>query len=164
MPKMPKSVFYSFHYNKDHWRVQTVQKIGKIEGKPVLNAQDWETVRRQSKDAIERWIDQQMRYKSAVVVLVGAETSTRPWVDYEIRKAWDDRRPLVGVRIHGLKDQYEKQDPPGANPFVSVKLTNGRFLSEFVRLHDPVGITSQQVYASISENIESWVDSAVVRS
>lgn len=161
---MPKSVFYSFHYDRDHWRVQTVQKIGKIEGKPALNAQDWETVRRQSKDAIERWIDQQMKYKNAVVVLVGAETSTRHFVDYEIRKAWNDRRPLVGVRIHGLKDQNGDQDPPGSNPFASVKLTSGRFLSEFVTLHDPVGTTSQQIYASISDNIEAWVDRAVVRS
>ncbi|WP_353939677.1 TIR domain-containing protein [Micromonospora sp. b486] len=29
-----------------------------------------------------------MAYKKAVIVLVGQETASRPWVIYEIEKAW----------------------------------------------------------------------------
>jgi len=38
-----------------------------------------------------------MAYKSAIVVLVGAETASRRWVQYEIAHAWDNYKPLVGV-------------------------------------------------------------------
>jgi hypothetical protein len=161
---MAKSVFYSFHYDRDHWRVNQVLKMGALEGQSILNAQDWEAVKRKGDAAIEKWIGDQMAYKKAVVVLVGAQTASRPWVDYEIRKAWDDKRPLVGIRIHGLKDQNSKTDSVGADPFAKIKLKNGLTVADYVTLHNPAGSTSDQVYASIKNNIESWVDGAVARS
>lgn len=85
-------------------------------------------------------------------------------MDYEIRKAWDDRRPLVGIRIHKLLDSTRRSDSPGANPFARVKLKNGGFLSDYVTLHDPAGSTSQEAYNSIVNNITYWVDGAVTRS
>ena len=42
---MAKSVFYSFHYKRDVYRVQLVRNINALEGQPVLNAQDWEEIR-----------------------------------------------------------------------------------------------------------------------
>ena len=42
---MAKSVFYSFHYDRDVHRVQLVRNINALEGQPVLNAQEWEKVR-----------------------------------------------------------------------------------------------------------------------
>ena len=63
------------------------------------------------------------------MVLVGAQTASRPWVLYEIGKAWDDKRPLVGVRIHGLEGSNGKTDTLGTNPFSLVKLTKPLFVS-----------------------------------
>jgi hypothetical protein len=45
--------------------------MGAIEGQKILDSQDWESVKRRGRAAIEKWIDEQMRGKSAVVVLVG---------------------------------------------------------------------------------------------
>ena len=59
------------------------------------------------------------------MVLVGSETASRKWVDYEIRKAWDDKRPLVGIRIHGLKGLDQKTASRGANPFSKVTCPSG---------------------------------------
>lgn len=84
---MAKSVFYSFHCDRDVHRVQLVRNINALEGQPVLNAQDWETVRRGGQIAIKNWIDEQMAYKKAVIVLIGRQTADRPWVTYEIEKA-----------------------------------------------------------------------------
>lgn len=161
---MARSVFYSFHYDRDAWRVQQVIKIGALEGQPILNAQDWEAVKRKGDKAIEEWIAAQMAYKKAVVVLVGAETASRPWVKHEITKAWDGRKPLVGIRVHGLADSAGKTDRSGANPFEQVKLKNGLTVANYVPLHTPSGVTSKDVYASIASNIEGWVDGAVSRS
>ncbi len=92
---MAKSVFYSFHYDRDAWRVQQIIQMGALEGQPILNAQQWEEVKRKGDAAIEKWIADQMAYKSAVVVLIGAQTASRPWVRHEIAYAWDNHKPLA---------------------------------------------------------------------
>ena len=75
---MAKSVFYSFHYLRDVHRVQLVRNINALEGQPLLNAQGWESVRRQGDQAIKNWIQKEMAYKKAVIVLIGQETASRP--------------------------------------------------------------------------------------
>jgi hypothetical protein len=99
-----------------------------------------------------------------VVVLAGAETANRPWVRYEIIKAWNEKRPLVGIRVHGLADYAGLTDSAGANPFAQIELTNGGTLADYIPLRNPAGSTSQGVYASIADNIESWVAGAYRRA
>jgi len=161
---MARSTFVSFHYERDCWRVQQVLRMGAIEGQEILPAQEWESVKQQGKQAIEDWIENQMKYKAAVVVLIGAQTAARPWVKYEIAKAWNDRRPLVGVWIHGLKDSSGSTDTVGANPFEKVTLDNGGSVADHVPVHTPFGSDSNQVYDSIKNNLESWVVNAYKRS
>lgn len=158
------AVFYSFHYGRDHWRVQQVINMGVVEGQKILNAQGWEDVKKKGDAAIENWITEQMKYKTAVVVLMGAQTASRPWVIHEIRYAWDNNKPLVGVRIHGLEDQSRKTDSMGANPFAKVTLTNGQTLDQLVPVYNPSGANSQAVYASIKNNLTTWVANAKKRS
>src|SRR4051812_35176336 len=99
-----RKVFFSFHYRVDNWRVQQVQKMGKLEGQPILTSNQWEAVKRGGAAAIRRWIANQMRGKSCLVVLIGPRTAGRPWVEYEIKKAWRDGRGVVGIYIHSLKN------------------------------------------------------------
>jgi hypothetical protein len=160
---MVKSAFFSFHYDRDAWRVQQIINMGKLEGQPLLSPQKWEEVKRRGEQAIKNWITEQMKYKSAVVVLVGSRTAQRRWVKYEIADAWDNRKPLVGVRINGLADRDGQTDTQGSNPFTVVHLTGGATVGDYVSLHTPSGSTSQQVYASISNNLSSWVDDAYKR-
>lgn len=157
------AVYLSFHYDRDHFRVQQIRNMGIIEGQPLLSSQDWEAVKRRGEAAITAWIDKEMQYKRAVVVLVGAQTATRKWVLYEIRKAWDDHFPLVGVRIHGLRDSSGSTDQRGSNPFEQVTLKGGGALDRFVTLHDPVGTTSKDVYKSIADNLPTWIGGAKKR-
>ncbi len=160
---MARSIFASFDYAVDNWRVQQVLRMGAIEGDSLVTAQEWESVKRQTNAAIERWIHNQMLRKSAVVVLVGPETASSYWVDYEIRKAWDDNRPLVGIRIHGLQDSNERTSRAGANPFANVKLKNGLTLDQYVTLHNPSGSDSQAVYNSIATNLDRWIAGATTQ-
>ncbi|WP_225323453.1 TIR domain-containing protein [Mycobacterium marseillense] len=154
------AVFYSFHYERDAWRVQQIINMGVIEGQPILTAQKWEEVKKQGDQAIKNWIAEQMKYKTAVVVLVGAQTAGREWVRYEIGYAWDNYKPLVGIRINGLADGDGKTDSPGANPFESVTLDGGGTVGDHVTLWTPSGSTSQEVYASIKANLQTWVNGA----
>ena len=158
------AVYFSFHYDRDAWRVQQVANMGAVEGQPILKAQEWEEVKAKGKAAIEKWIADQMAYKSAVVVLVGSQTAGRPWVQYEIAKAWDDKRPLVGVRIHGLANSEGKTDLSGENPFAKVSLKSGGTVADHVTIHDPVGASSQAVYDSINTNLATWAAGAYKRA
>jgi hypothetical protein len=158
------AVFYSFHYDRDYWRVQQILNMGALEGQTILNAQKWEEVKRQGDAAIETWIGEQMAYKSAVVVLIGSQTSTRPWVRREIAKAWDDKRSLLGIQIHGLLDSSAHTDSAGANPFKAVNLKSGGTVGDHVPIYTPTGSTSQQVYASIKANLTTWAANGYKRS
>lgn len=153
------SVFYSFHYDRDNWRVQQIMNMGVIEGTTLLNHQDWETVKRGGDQAIKNWIDKQMLYKSAVIVLVGYETAGRPWVQYEIEKAYLDRKPLLGIRINSLKDRDGYTDPEGPDPFDILG-----FDSLSVPLYTPSGYNSTDKYNDIKRNIRSWAQNGYVRA
>ncbi|PPH30328.1 TIR domain-containing protein [Rathayibacter sp. AY1F9] len=161
---MAKSVFYSFHYDNDAWRVQQIMNMGAVEGQPLLNSQEWEAVKKKGKAAIEEWIDEQMAYKKAVIVLIGSETADREWVDYEIRKAWTAKKPLIGVRINGLADSSGTADSAGADPFEKIPLAGGGKISDHVKIMTPNGSTSKDVHADIKANLSSWVDQAYARS
>lgn len=160
---MPKTVFYSFHYERDVHRVQLVRNINALEGQPILNAQDWEQVRRGGTQAIQQWIHDQMAYKKAVIVLIGQETASRPWVIYEIEKAWYDKKPLLGIRIHGLSSMGSI-DRPGPNPFEKAKI------GAEIPVFDPTAkdwrgnTDSQATFRKLVENLEWWSQKGVARS
>ncbi|BBX19458.1 hypothetical protein CRI77_14795 [Mycolicibacterium duvalii] len=158
-----RTVFYSFHYIRDVHRVQLVRNIGAIDGSPALGAQEWETVRSKSQQSIVNWIDKQMAYKRAVVVLIGRETASRAWVKYEIEKAWDSKKPLIGVHIHGLSSMG-LADTKGADPFDAVVGVTG------VPVFDPTKrdylgrVDTKATYAHLAANLPSWVDQARARA
>lgn len=153
-------VFYSFHYDGDAWRTQTVRKIGALDKDEPVEPNKWEEIKKGGDQAIEKWIDGQLKGKDCLVVLVGAETASRPWVRREIEKAWDNYIPVIGIRIHGLLDPNQKAGKKGDNPFDKVKLSGGSPLSTYLTLHDPEGKDSKEIYASIANNIGAWIKKA----
>lgn len=157
---MARKVFYSFHYQPDHWRASTVRSIGAIEGNQVLSDNDWETVTKGGDKAIEKWIGDQMYGKSCAIILIGNGTANRKWINYEIGKAWDDKKGVVGIHIHNLKHKDGTQSYQGSNPFDSIT-KGGKTLSSLVKAYNPPYSDSKDVYAHIEKNIESWAEEAV---
>jgi hypothetical protein len=159
---MARRVFYSFHYQPDCWRVSQVRNIGAIEENKPATDNDWEQVKRGGDAGIQRWIDDQLDGRSCTVVLIGSQTANRKWINYEIIKSWNDRKGLLGIHVHNLKDRNQSQCAKGENPFDYIPLGGGpRRLSSIVPVHDPMGWDSTQVYASIKANIEAWIDQAI---
>lgn len=158
---MAKSVFYSFHYDHDVHRVQLVRNINALEGQPVLNAQAWENVQAGGTNAVVKWIDEQMSYKKAVIVLIGKHTVTRPWVKYEIEKAWAGKKPLLGVRIHGLSS-LGTVDAAGGNPFDKASgVENGPIFDPTVVGWNGI-VDSKATYNKLRENLETWSSKGVI--
>jgi len=156
MPK--RQIFYSFHFDNDVMRVQQIRNMGVIEGNTPVSPNDWEEVKRKGNSSIEKWIDDNMRYRSCVVVLVGEKTAYREWVQYEIQKAWNEGKGLVGIYIHNLTCPRNGKCRQGANPFEQFTLNRGSKLSSVVKCYNP---KSWDTYNDIKDNIEDWVEEAI---
>lgn len=150
-------VFYSFHFDNDVMRVQQIRNIGAIEENEPVSKNEWEAVKRNGDAAIEKWIDENMSYKRCVVVLIGSDTANRPWVLYEIRKAWEDQRGLFGIYIHNINCPRNGTCYKGANPFLKIKTKSGHTLADYITCHDP----GMFAYSSIKDSIQGWVNDAV---
>jgi hypothetical protein len=140
-------------------RVQQIRNIGVIEGNTPVSANEWETIKRSGDKAIANWIDTNMAYRSCVIVLVGSETSNRPWVKYEIKKAWEEGKGLFGIYIHNIKDPRTGKCSKGSNPFDQFTVGNtGTRLSSLVKCYDP---NPTDAYNDIAEHIEGWIEQAI---
>ena len=155
-----RRVFYSFHFRTDAWRAAQVRYMNLTEHDAPLSNNDWEQVRRGGEAAIQKWIDRQMHGKSCVIVLIGEDTASRPWVRYEIEKAWTDGKGVVGIYIHNLRNREGLQARKGDNPLRNLRLGRHR-LSEIVPTYDPQGFDSKDVYATIQNGMVDWVEKAI---
>ena len=154
-----KQIFYSFHFDNDVMRVQQIRNIGALEENKPVSVNEWEQVKRGGDKAIERWIDENMKYKNCVVVLIGSDTANRPWVRYEIEKAWNSGKGLFGIYIHNIKCPRFGFGRQGSNPFDHFTLNNDTTrLSDLVTCYNPNALNA---YGDIANNIESWVDVAI---
>lgn len=158
---MARHAFYSFHYKPDNWRVSMVRNIGTVEGNMPATDNDWESIKSGGDDAIRRWIASQMNGRSCTVVLVGANTANRKWINYEIVKSWNDGMGVVGIRIHGLKNSDGQTSTIGGNPFDYITLGRSKKLSEIVKCYDPAGANSQERYDWIKTHLANYIEVAI---
>lgn len=135
-----------------------IRNMGVVEGNLLASPNEWETVKRGGEKSISKWIDDNMKYRSCVIVLIGEDTANRKWVRYEIRKAWNDGKGIFGIYIHNLKDLNKGTCRKGTNPFKLFTFDNGVDLSTIVKCYDP---NPNDAYNYIKNNIDSWIETAI---
>ena len=155
---MARRVFFSFHFQRDSHRVSQIRNSWTVradhEAQPFLEWADWEKIERQGDDAVKRWIDTQLNGTSVTVVLIGAETAARRWVQYEIEKSFNDGKGLFGIRIHNMMNLRRETDFPGNNPFSNFTLRpSGKSMAEVIPVYDWVNDNGRQ-------NISTWIETA----
>lgn len=158
---MSRQVFFSFEFKKDAWRAGQIRNMGKVEKSSTFSDNDWEEVKSKDDETIEKWIDNQMRMRSCIVVLIGETTYSRKWVLYEINRAYELGKGLLGIYVHGLEDSNGEQCSKGKNPFDYVKTDEGERLSKYVTCYDPPYLRSKNVYADIEGKIEDLIEEAI---
>lgn len=127
---MARRAFFSFHYENDVWRANIVRNSWVTkedrEAAGFVDAADFEEVKKGGDAAIKRWIDNQLVGTSVTVVLIGSETSNRPYVQYELQQSYSRGNGLLGIYIHQLKDRNGNTSSKGSNAFGEIgKDSNG---------------------------------------
>src|SRR5689334_9538352 len=103
-----KNVFISHHHADDEHVTSLTSMLQKrgfqlrnssIRAKPANQARLDKGLVKEA--TLKRLLRMKMSWASTVVVLVGRETHNRPWVDWEIRKANELGKRIVGVYVRG---------------------------------------------------------------
>lgn len=67
-----------------------------------------------SDETIKRWLRRKVSWATTVVVLIGEQTHSRQWVDWEIQEAYRQGKPIIGVYERGGLDA---QKPAGLDKY-----------------------------------------------
>lgn len=159
-----RRVFFSFHYEQDAWRTSQVRNAGMVEDDQTVSPNQWEEVKRGGDKAIKAWIDRQLASRSCAIVLIGSRTAERRWIQYEIQRAWESDKGVVGVHVHNLKDKDASQSPMGENPFKQFTIEQGVDMcnmADVVKAYAPPTSDSKETYRIITENLADWVEEAI---
>lgn len=158
---MARNVFYSFHYTNDINRVMVVRNRWVTQGgqaiSGVIDSADFEEIRRQGDTAVHRWIDSQLQGTSVTVVLIGAETLNRPFVQYEICESIKRGNAVIGVYINGIVDMRTGHTSSYCDPHTIIGYYQDKSPAYFDEICDGIfDYNSGDGYG----NLGSWVEKA----
>lgn len=114
-----RRVFFSFHYQRDIWRINQIRNIPNVIGCAAAGFQDaslWEEVKKMGDAAIKKLIDDGLNNTGVSVVFIGEKSAGRKYINYEIEQSIQRGNGIIGVRIHHLKDKNGNVDSEGAVP------------------------------------------------
>ena len=160
---MARNVYFAFHFQRDIQRANVVRNSRTVleEGQEVgfYDRSLWEEARTTSAEAVRHLIDEGMRGASVTAVLIGAETYSRPWVQYEIAQSHNLGMGLLGIYLNNIGDWQGNVESRGPNPFDYITVDRGLFgqtpLSQMYPTYD-------WIYDFGYENAGAWFEQAAV--
>ena len=104
------NIFIS-HYSKDDSHVQNLKARLKEQGYDVRNfsvdSTNKRTKNRPAPEVIQRLLTMRINWSKTLICLIGPDTHSRPWVNYEIRQAHLQGKRIVGVFLHGCSNSVQ---------------------------------------------------------
>jgi hypothetical protein len=157
---MARQTFFSFHYD-DIWRANVVRNSGTVTAAAdevgYYDHSLWETAKTQGDAAIQRLIDAGLNGASVTVVLVGAQTAQRKWVNYEIKKSHGDGKGLLAITLHNIRATAQNYGIPGPNPLAGFWVPDvfggRRYLSDIWPTYDWINDDGYN-------NVGAWIEAA----
>ena len=112
-PSPKRRVFFSFHFDDDIMRVNTIRNSGEfLETKGHFDGSLWEEAKKQGDVALKRLINTGLENTTATCILYGTYTYSRPWVRYEIAKSVARGNGLFSVNISNVECARQKRQNP----------------------------------------------------
>lgn len=104
MPQLDKTknVFVS-HFHKDEENIQKMRDLLISKGYQIKNSSIDSTKGNEASnpDYIKDLLRSRIEWASAFICLIGPNTHTRDWVDWEIEQAHKQGKPIIGVYLNG---------------------------------------------------------------
>ncbi|MCK8479070.1 TIR domain-containing protein [Psychroserpens algicola] len=123
-----KNVFIS-HHNVDEKHIQNLKNLISGKGYSLKNSSIDSTKSNQANnsDYIKRLLRLRIQWAGKFVVLIGKNTHTRDWVNWEIEQAHKKGKKIIGIYLNGLNEKVklpEKLDKYGHEviPWYSEKI------------------------------------------
>lgn len=116
---MARRVFFSFHYQRDIWRVNQIRNLDQIVGTAAAGFADaslWEESKKKGDAVIQKMIDDALYNTSVTVVCIGNQTAGRKFINYEISQSIVRGNAIMGLQIHHLMNSKGETDTVGATP------------------------------------------------
>lgn len=110
---MARRVFFSFHYQRDIWRVNQIRNVPEVMGTAAAGFSDaslWEEAKKKGDETIKRMIRDALKNTSVTVVCIGQKTAGRKFINYEIEQSLERGNGLVGIQIHHLENHEGETD------------------------------------------------------
>lgn len=122
---MARRTFFSFHYQADVWRAMNVRncwvaKPSEERAEGFWDSSVFEASKRQSADALKRFLREGLENTSVTCVLAGTNTYARRWVRYEIARSVIRGNGIVTVFIHGVRDREGQLATKGPDPLAQM--------------------------------------------
>lgn len=126
---MARHTFFSFHYQPDVWRAWNVRNSWVVrpdrqQSVGFFDRSVFEASRRESPDALKRFLREGLEGTSVTCVLAGLETWTRRWVRYEIARSIIKKNGILTVFIDGVKDEEGNIGLRGRDPLSAMGVYN----------------------------------------
>ncbi len=124
---MARKVFFSFHFEKDIWRVIQIRDKGafsSVTAKGYADVTGYESIKEEDDSTIKSWIDSNLKYTEITVVLVGTETFNRHWVKYELQESYKMGNGILAIHINNVKDRMGQTCKKGDCSFVEIAKDN----------------------------------------
>ena len=107
----PQQNIFISHFGKHDDHVQSLKQRLKDRGYTVRNfsidSTNHKDGRKPSDAVVQRLLRMRIKWSSTFICLIGPDTHTRPWVNYEIRLAHLQGKRIIGVYTHGSKNSVE---------------------------------------------------------
>ena len=161
---MARKTFFSFHYERDVVRANQVRNSwvtkDDIQEAGFIDSAAFEKVAKQGEAAIKKWIDDQLIGTSVTVVLIGAETSNRDYVKYELEHSWKRGNGILGVFVHKKKDLQGNTDKKGDTAFGPIFTSPNDDKQYFHERFDTYDWVDDDGY----NNLGKWIEAAAKKA
>lgn len=116
-----RRTFFSFHYKPDVTRAWVVRnswvlKSSEKRAEGFFDSSVFEASRRESPEALKRFLRDGLMNTSVTCVLAGTDTWRRRWVRYEIARSLIRGNGLLTVYVHGIRNFAVEPSSQGINP------------------------------------------------
>ena len=107
---------------KNNWALKENEESG------FISNSEFERMKRDGDEAIERWIDKQIAGTSVTVVLIGSETLDSKYVQYAIKKSYELGNSIIALKIGKIKNLSQQTSISQSVVKIVGKKNNGELL------------------------------------